>query len=309
MQEVKVRPLEKGDRVAIVAPASPVDEKLLERGKTVLEAQGLLVEWTETILTKEGYLAGSDARRAEELNYFLKRDDIRAIFVARGGYGTLRILNQIDFSALTDHPRPIIGFSDTTALISYVSTKLEIPAIHACMPATEAALREDICHTNLLVQILRDEIAYPFVTYENLRSRGHGDPVRGKIFGGNLSVLCSLMGTPFEPDFAGRILFLEEVDEKAYRVDRKMTQLRLSGNLGKLSAVLMGRFVPVVGGNPALLEDIVAGECEAAGVPLFCGFPGGHEGENIPVPFGVTGEIQTEKGRGMLTLLESPFSG
>ncbi|MDH3259274.1 MAG: LD-carboxypeptidase, partial [Deltaproteobacteria bacterium] len=246
-----MRSLGKGDRVAIVAPASPVEETLLECGRAVLEAQGLLVEWTETILTRSGYLAGTDARRAEELNYFLARDDIRAIFVARGGYGTLRILDQIDFTALTDHPRPIIGFSDTTALISYVSTKLEIPAIHACMPATEVALREDICHTNFLVQILRDEISYPFVSYENLRSRGHRDPVRGKIFGGNLSVLCSLMGTPFEPDFAGRILFLEEVDEKAYRVDRKMTQLRLSGNLGKLSAVLMGRFVPVEGGDPA----------------------------------------------------------
>lgn len=309
VQEVKVRPLGKGDRVAIVAPASPVDEKLLECGRTVLEAKGFLVEWTETILTRSGYLAGSDARRAEELNYFLAREDIRAIFVARGGYGTLRILDQIDFTALADHPRPIIGFSDTTALISYVSTRLEIPAIHACMPATEAVLKEDICHTNLLVRFLRDEISYPFVIYENLRSRGRGDPVRGKVFGGNLSVLCSLMGTPFEPDFAGRILFLEEVDEKAYRVDRKMTQLRLSGNLGKLSAVLMGRFVPVEGGDPALLEEIVAGECAAAGVPLFCGFPGGHEGENMPVPFGVTCEILTDKGRGTLTFLTSPFSG
>lgn len=302
-----MRPLGEGDRVAIVAPASPVDGTLLERGGAALTERGFLVEWKESILTRNGYLAGSDERRAEELNYFLSRDDIRAIFVARGGYGTIRILDRIDFAALARLPRPIIGYSDTTALISYVSTRLGIPAVHACMPATEAALVEDICHTNMLVRFLKDELTYPFVIFDDLKVRGREERVRGKVFGGNLSVLCSLLGTPFEPDFSGGILFLEEVDEKAYRVDRKMTQLRLSGNLGKLSAVLMGRFVPVEGGDPALLEEIVAGECDAVEVPLFCGFPGGHGGENMPVPFGVPVEIEPENGTARITLLTALF--
>jgi muramoyltetrapeptide carboxypeptidase len=302
-----VRPIEGGDRVAIAAPASPVDEKLLESGTKVLEGNGLSVEYTETILTRSGYLAGSDERRAEELNYFLGRDDIRAIFVARGGYGILRILDRIDFNALVDDPRPVIGFSDSTALLAYISTRLGVPCIHACMPATEAALQEDICHTGLLMRILRNEISYPFALCDNLTSVSFSGLARGKMFGGNLSVLCSLLGTPYEPDFEGKILFLEEVDEKAYRVDRKMTQLRLSGKLEQLSGVLLGRFVPISGGDPALLLKIVAGECQMAGVPLFMGFPGGHGGENMPLPFGVTGEIVTDGDRASLTILESPF--
>ncbi|NIO17001.1 MAG: LD-carboxypeptidase [Deltaproteobacteria bacterium] len=304
-----MRPLEKGDRVAIVAPASPVEGELLDRGIRVLEAKGLSVECTGTILTRSGYLAGSDERRAEEINYFLARDDVRAIFVARGGYGILRILDRIDFNALVDDPRPIIGFSDSTALLSYVSTRLGIPCFHACMPATEAALQEDVCHTDLLMRILRNEISYPFTMYDNLSSVSFSGLARGRMFGGNLSVLCSLMGTPYEPDFEGKILFLEEVDEKAYRVDRKMTQLRLSGKLEQLAGVLMGRFVPISGGDPALLSKIVAGECQTAGVPLFTGFPAGHRGENMPLTFGVTGEIVTEGGRARLQVLEPPFDG
>lgn len=304
---MRVVPLSNGDRVAIVAPASPVDGKLLDAGIKVIEGWGLRVECSDTILMKDGYLAGRDDRRAREINHFIEREDIRAIFVARGGYGILRILDRIDFEALLKDPKFLVGYSDSTALLAYISTRFGLPSLHGCMPATEAVLEDNICHTGLLMGILKDEVSYPFRLWHDLAGPGHGVAVRGKLFGGNLSVLCSLMGTPYEPEFEGNILFLEEVDEKAYRVDRKLTQLRLSGLLGRVSAVVKGRFVPVAGGSSDLLDQIIAGTCRDAGVPLFRNFPAGHGGENMPLPFGVMAEITEGEGKAALTVLQSPF--
>ncbi len=304
-----MRPLVKGDKVGLAAPSSPVEEKKVSRGVEILQEAGFSVEWSPDIFSKKGYLAGDDERRAEEINGFIRRDDIQAIFIARGGYGISRILDRIDFQGLVENPKPIIGFSDSSSLISHVSASLGIFAIHGTMAATGAMMSKEHSHRDLIFRILKDEVTYPFRLFEGLKGGKGESSIEGKVCGGCLSVISSMLGTVFFPGTERKILFLEEVGEKAYRVDRMMNHLRLAGAIRQACAVLAGRFVPVQGEREELLLDIVEETCRGENVPFFKGFPGGHLGENLPLPLGVP--IRIEKGgeKGALIIIESPFGG
>lgn len=302
-----MRHLSRGDRVGIAAPSSPVDEEIFSRGIRLLEDAGFKVEWNPSLLSSKGYLAGSDERRVNELNGFILDVGVKAVFIARGGYGLLRIIDRIDFEALRMNPKPFIGFSDSTALISYISSALNVFSLHGAMAATSAILDGGDSHIELIFRILTDKVEYPHRLYEGLIPEGGTSHVEGEICGGCLSVLCSLLATPYFPYLGGKILFLEEVGEKAYRVDRLVTQLRLAGVFEEAKAVLMGRFVPVKGERGAILENILIETCRSEGISLFTGYPGGHEGENLPLPLGVPARIEIQGDRADLLILESPF--
>ncbi len=298
----KTPPLRKGDVIAICAPAGPVDSERLERGVARLSSAGYVPEIAEGVLASERYLAGDDGHRARQLEWALTLPEARAVMAARGGYGSTRLLPLIDWKRAVRRPKLLVGFSDVTAILSYLSTRLSLPCIHGPMAAADLALRYDAPAFDAFVRLAAGEVS-PREPWGGPMERVRGGAAQGRLAGGCLSVITSLLGTPYEPDFRGALLFLEDVGEPAYRIDRMLTQWIQSGRLAKISGILAGRMAPA----PHETEEDLRGLFHAAGkrlsVPVWYGFPAGHEGKNVALPFGVRGRVDA---KGRLFLLESP---
>jgi muramoyltetrapeptide carboxypeptidase len=298
----KPLPLEKGDVIAICAPAGPVDASRLERGIARLRAAGYVPEIAEGVLASQGYLAGGDAHRARRFEWALTLPEARAVMAARGGFGTARILPLVDWKKAIRRRRLIVGFSDLTAVLSYLSTRLGFPCLHGPMAAADLALRFDPGALDAFSRLAAGKVA-PREPWGDPADRLRGGPAEGVLTGGCLSVLTSLLGTPYEPDFRGALLFLEDVGEPAYRLDRMLTQWIQSGRLSKISGILAGTMAPARGESQEDLRRVFHEAGKRLGVPVRYGFPAGHDGKNVALPFGVRARFDS---RGRLFLLESP---
>jgi len=298
----KPLPLEKGDVIAICAPAGPVDASRLERGIARLRAAGYVPEIAEGVLASKGYLAGGDAHRARRFEWALTLPEARAVMAARGGFGTARILPLVDWKKAIRRRRLIVGFSDLTAVLSYLSTRLGFPCLHGPMAAADLALRFDPGALDAFSRLAAGKVA-PREPWGDPADRLRGGPAEGVLTGGCLSVLTSLLGTPYEPDFRGALLFLEDVGEPAYRLDRMLTQWIQSGRLSKISGILAGTMAPARGESQEDLRRVFHEAGKRLGVPVRYGFPAGHDGKNVALPFGVRARFDS---RGRLFLLESP---
>jgi muramoyltetrapeptide carboxypeptidase len=301
----KPPPLRKGDVIAIFAPAGPVDPKKLSRGIARLASAGYVPEIADGVLEKERFLAGNDEHRAAQARWAFSLREARAVMAARGGYGTSRILPRIDWGTVARRPLLAVGYSDLTAILAYLSTRLEIPAIHGPMAAADLARKPDRPSLDAFFRLAAGTVS-PKEPWGPPCDRLRGGAAEGRLAGGCLSVLTALIGTPFEPDFRGALLFLEDVSEPCYRIDRMLTQWIQSGRLKRIAGILAGRIAPVGGETE---EDIRAAFAEAGSrldVPVWYGFPAGHAGRNHPLPFGVRAKIDT---RGRLHILESPVAG
>jgi len=298
----KPLPLEKGDVIAICAPAGPVDASRLERGIARLRAAGYVPEIAEGVLASKGYLAGGDAHRARRFEWALTLPEARAVMAARGGFGTARILPLVDWKKAIRRRRLIVGFSDLTAVLSYLSTRLGFPCLHGPMAAADLALRFDSGALDAFSRLAAGKVA-PREPWGDPADRLRGGPAEGVLTGGCLSVLTSLLGTPYEPDFRGALLFLEDVGEPAYRLDRMLTQWIQSGRLSKISGILAGTMAPARGESQEDLRRVFHEAGKRLGVPVRYGFPAGHDGKNVALPFGVRARFDS---RGRLFLLESP---
>jgi muramoyltetrapeptide carboxypeptidase len=224
---------------------------------------------------------------------------------ARGGYGTSRILPRIDWGNVARRPRIAVGYSDLSAILAYLSTRLGIPAIHGPMAAADLARTPDPSALDAFTRLAAGTVS-PKEPWGIPCDRLRGGAAEGRLAGGCLSVLTALIGTPFEPDFRGALLFLEDVSEPCYRIDRLLTQWIQSGRLKRIAGILAGKMAPVGGDTE---EDIRSAFAEAGsrlGVPVWYGFPAGHAERNYPLPFGVRAKIDR---RGRLHLLESPVAG
>lgn len=299
--------LRPGDRVALVAPAGPVEEPTIERALDRCHALGLQPVTGGAIRARNGYLAGRDEERAADLAWAFGAHDIAAVWALRGGYGTLRTLEHVDISAVWHRPKAFIGFSDNT-IIHLALRKLGIVSFHGphagyehFPAATEAAFR---------AVLMRDGPAGLLPAYEHsgvdvIRSGS----ATGPLIGGNLALLAASCGTPYQPDTRGSILFIEEVGESLYRIDRLLMQLRLAGLLDGVTAVALGEFLGVVEqegaaarvGGPGLV-DLLGELLEPLGVPVVLGLPFGHGRENWTLPLGVRARLDADAGT--LELLE-----
>lgn len=307
----KARALRPGDLVGVVAPSGPVPDEALAAGVKLLEGWGFRVHVAPSVLARRGYLAGSDEARARDFNDLWANPDVAGILCARGGYGAMRILDRIDWSMVRERPKFFCGFSDITALHLALEQRAGLVTFHGPMVAAfgageaynEAELRRAITERRPL-----GTIPWP--------EAGEGAPVpltvrpgvaEGRLIGGNLTLLCALMGTPWEPNLAGRLLMIEEVDEAPYRVDRMLQQLLLAGKLQQVKGVIFGDSPSCLRGpegKPSLsllevLEDLLG----PLGVPVLYGFPSGHTGYRATLPLGV--EARLDARGGSLTFLES----
>jgi muramoyltetrapeptide carboxypeptidase len=282
--------LQRGDPVRVVAPASPFDPAELDRGLAVLRDRlGLVPRLRDDIGARDRYLAGDDARRADEWREAVADREARAIFCARGGYGAMRLLPRIDPGPLLDAPRLVVGFSDVTAIHAALNraglATVHGPVITQLGRAPAAA----VAHLEALLFGLapRSGAPEPFPPGAGLAGTAtvRAGRVAGPLLGGSLALLAHLCGTPFLPSLDGAILILEDVGEKPYRLDRYLTQLRLAGALDRVAAVAIGQLTSCDDAG-ARGADVVRELVAALGVPAIEGLPVGHEDANFAVPLG-----------------------
>ena len=266
--------LARGDLIGVVAPGFAVRPKALRAGVVRLEAAGYRVRLGPNVLARDGYLAGDDELRASDLNAMISDPEVRAIWFARGGYGTARILDRVAWRKLRAPRRLLVGYSDLTALFAAAVDRAGARCLYGPV-VTE--LGDDSTYHR---PSLREALAGEPVTWR-FRKRDVLAPGRakGRLIGGNLSVLSHLLGTRFAPKPEGSILFLEEVGEQTYRIDRILTQLRAAGFLDKLNGVVLGRFdAPARRGFPSdrPLTELFEESFASLAVPVVSGLPAGH---------------------------------
>lgn len=292
---VAPRALRPGSVVAVVAPSGPFDRDLFLSGIRKLEAR-YEVRFESAIYAKHGFLAGRDERRAEEMLAALLDPRVDAIVCARGGYGATRLLETLDVELVRSARKLLVGFSDVTALHA-LWARAGVRSIHGSMVA--ALGRSE---PTLFGRWLRA------VEGGTLREVGglatvRGGVAEGLLVGGNLSVLCAMLGTPFAPDVRGRVLFLEDIGEQPYRVDRMLTSLHHAGWFRGAAAVVLGAFTDSRPGRDGVTVDEVLRErFSPLGIPVLSGLSAGHIDDNLELPFGT--RVRVDADRGTLTFLE-----
>jgi muramoyltetrapeptide carboxypeptidase len=284
--------LSAGARVALVAPAGPLSGPE-ELDTSIANARSLGWEPVAgaNVLARHGYLGGTDAERLQDLNAALADESVDAIWSARGGYGAMRLLPHVDWAALSRRPRALIGFSDITALHAAASTRCGLVTYHA--PTARGALT-DFSRSSLARAVI--EGSDPCGRAEGARTV-RGGRTRGRLVGGNLALLAALAGTPYAPDYDGALLVLEDVGEPAYRIDRMLTQLRLSGALSTIAGLVVGHFTQPAPGHelsPHSLDLLVAEAADVAGVPAIVGAPLGHIDDQWTIPLGATARLDAD---------------
>jgi muramoyltetrapeptide carboxypeptidase len=278
--------LKPGDLVSIAAPARWVDPEDIKNFLSLLEQEGLKTI-TGSIFTRHHQYAGEDKDRLDDLQKMLDHPDIKAIFCARGGYGTMRLLDKIDLKGFAEHPKWVVGFSDITALHAYLQMRIGVASVHAAMPYT----LKDVTDTKnpaveSLFRILKGEFPSYTVPAHSLNRKGKSS---GILLGGNLSLLYSLTGTLFQFPTKGAILFLEEVDEYLYHIDRMMQNLKLAGMLENLAGLVVGGLTDMhdnevpFGKNAA---EIIREAVEEFDFPVCFDFPAGHVEGNMAMVLG-----------------------
>jgi muramoyltetrapeptide carboxypeptidase len=279
-----------GARVGVMAPAGPSDPEALQAGIDVLRQAGFEVVPAPNLASREAYLAGSDEQRLAGISALLDAD-VQALIAARGGYGVTRLLDRMPFARLAEWRGWVVGFSDVTALHAALGTRFTCATLHAPMVT---ALSRDARGAGLLVSWLGGRA--PRLLF-NVPKQGVVRPgvTRGIAVGGNLSMLAALVGTPFEPEYRDAVLFLEDVGEPAYRLDRLLTQLRLASRLAGVRAVVVGRLARCGRGEPGWRERwraVLLGAVQPDAV-VVDGLAFGHGGTNVPFPLGAEVEVNT----------------
>lgn len=311
------RALMQGATVGIVAPAGPVELRQLKRGIEFFESLGLRVVLGQFLNNGSGYLAASDRDRAAELMDFLIRPDIDAVIAARGGYGVLRILPALDYTALEQCNKPVIGYSDVTALLVTLYQRTGLITFHGPMASStfDTTTAGSFVATLFRFASERNSPSEMQLTYSDESFLPVVSGVaEGRLLGGNLSVFCSLLGTPFEPDTRDCILFFEDVSEEPYKVDRMLTQLALAGKFESIRGMVLGAFSKQSprttesssGSTGTAIAEIAAEHCSRRSVPLLANFPIGHIESKITLPIGSRARLDTD--RRALQILETPVT-
>lgn len=277
--------LQPGDEVAILSPASFPPTENWKQGVEVLENWGLRVRMAPNYLSRHFGLGGTDAERLSDLQQMLDDPSIKAIFPIRGGYGSSRLLDSLDFSGFKTHPKWIVGFSDITALLCEVD-RLGFASIHGPMPHNFCQKGGEAALQNLHSLLFEGSTSVSAPSHP-LNRLGEAS---AEIIGGNLSLLCHLIGSPTFASTAGKILFLEEIGERLYHVDRMLLQLKRAGLFQNLSGLIVGGFTDC---NEASLTigktafELVAEHTSGTSYPIAFDFPAGHIPNNQPLVFGV----------------------
>ena len=309
-ERILPRRLKKGDRIGLVTPGSPITGEQLDQCLARLDELGFRTTYNDSVLSEYGYLAGTDQERAEELMEMFSRDDVDAVWCVRGGYGSIRILDLLDYELIRMHPKVFVGYSDITALITSIYQETGLVAFHGPVGTSDFNRFSVRSMKNVFMEP-RNTYNYPYRREKDTRDNPEfdrytitGGIAEGLLTGGNISVLDSMIGTRFEPDFRDRIAYLEEIGEKTYRVDKMVFHLLSGTNLKEAAGIAMGVFGDCnVNEPPALslkkaLEDLL----KPLGIPVSYGLSFGHIKRMITIPTGIRAVLDAD--RNSLRLLE-----
>jgi muramoyltetrapeptide carboxypeptidase len=300
--------LRRGDTVGLVEPAYFTPDAFdLDLVLETIRAMGLVPKPAPNILSRYGYLAGRDEERAAQVNAMFADREVRAIFAVRGGWGSARILPHLDFNLIRANPKLLIGFSDITALHLALAARTDCPSIHGPNAASAWGRLSWDSFRRLVFDAETPTWETPAGTDDRLAQRSgrvrtfRPGRASGPLIGGNLTVLSSLVGTPYLPSFDGALLFLEDTDEAQYRIDRMLTQLALAGILGRVAGVVFGQCTDCIARNSSsiggfTLSEVLDQHLAPLGVPAFQGALFGHVENQFSLPVGVRAEIDAAAG-------------
>ncbi|MBD9368523.1 LD-carboxypeptidase [Xanthomonas sp. XNM01] len=310
-------PLNKGDTIGLVSPSGAVDEALsLQLAQEAMQALGFKVKLGAHFAGRYGHLAGSDAERAADLNAMFADREVRAVVCTRGGSGAARLLPLLDYDAIRRNPKVLLGYSDITALHNAIQAKTGLVTFHGPIGSGSwnrfnvDQFQRVFFDRELLEYRNKVEPGDELVPRRNRTVTITGGKARGELAGGNLTVLTALAGSPYLPDFRGKILFLEDVSEAPYRIDRMFSTLKLSGVLDQVAGVIFGECTDCDPGNgygSLTLDQIFHDHLVPLGVPVYRGAMIGHIREQFIVPVG--GRVEMDADAGTFRLLESVFQG
>lgn len=307
-----------GDTIAFCAPSGFLDSVRMSLAKTRLEEKGFYIIQEDFIYRRWGYLAGTDAQRASELMSYFKDKSVRAIFPGTGGYGSTRILSMLDYDIIKSNPKIFIGFSDITALHIAFNQLANLITFHTPNPMYGLGSKKgldpisELYFWSLLMNSNDYNYEIPFDLYgDSLKVQTMVPGIAsGKLVGGNLSLICSTMGSVYEAKTMGSILFIEDVGEAPYRIDRYLSELKLAGKLDLVNGIIIGRFSRRETEAPDRSTDFQMHQVfqqyfSKMKVPVIFNFPSGHGSKNVSLPLGCIVEINTDDET--FKVLESPI--
>ena len=295
--------LKKGDLIGLVTPGSSVSEEQLIDCVSKLEELGFRTTYNDSVLSEYGYFAGKDQERAAELMEMFTREDVDAIWCVRGGYGSIRILDLLDYDQIRKHPKVFIGYSDITALLTSIYQETGLVTFHGPV-GTSDFNRFSVKSMKKVLLDPESEYKYPYRREKGSRDNPEfdrytlsGGKAAGILIGGNISVLDSIIGTRFEPDFENKIVYLEDIGEKTYRIDKMVFHLLSGTNLKQAAGIVMGVFGECnINEEPKLslkvaLDDLL----KPLGIPVSYGLSFGHIKRMITIPTGIRAVMDADK--------------
>jgi muramoyltetrapeptide carboxypeptidase len=309
MKILKPPALKKGDVIGIVSPASsPDDFTRIEQGVKYLESLGYRVKLGKHIFKRYGYLSSTDDERADDLNEMFADEKVKAIICVRGGYGTPRLLDKVDYNLIKKKPKIFVGYSDITALQLAIFKKTGLVTFSGPMLAVDIysnfdGFAEDFFWRILTSREKKIEIKNPNGVELNTLKSGKAT---GTLLGGNLSLIASIMGTKYQPSFNGSVLVIEDIGEEPYRIDRYLSQLKNSGVLYKINACILGQFTDCAPKEPEkslTLEQIFNDYLGNLKIPVISNLSYGHIPQKLTLPLGA--RVRVDAKRQKITIIES----
>ncbi|RDY66224.1 LD-carboxypeptidase [Halobacillus trueperi] len=298
MNMIKAERLNQGDTVGVIAPASPPDLKNLDKGISFLESLGLKVKLGAHVNKKHGYLAGNDQQRLEDFHHMFQDPEITAIFCAGGGYGTGRIVADIDYSSIKENPKIFWGYSDITCLHTAIRQETGLVTFHGPMLCSDVGKEGfDAESEKMFHQLFEPEGIHYNENLSPLEVIGEGE-ASGEVVGGNLSLLVNAMGTPYEIDTKGKLLFLEDVGEEPYRLDSFFNQLKLAGKIEDAAGIILGDFSGTETEKTKetlSLSQVYEDYFSHLNKPVLAGFKIGHCLPHYSIPFGTDAVLSSHR--------------
>ncbi|MCC7246579.1 MAG: LD-carboxypeptidase [Saprospiraceae bacterium] len=303
---VRPRRLRPGATVALIAPSSPASVEKIEKALSNLAQMGYKVVEGKFLRARNGYLAGSDADRIADLHWAFSDPAIEAVWCVRGGYGAARLLPSLDYHLIAQNPKPLIGYSDITALHLAIHQRTGLVTFHGPVAGAEFPA-ETLTHLQsvlvnghsryTLTGARQDATGAATLADEFVSETLTPGKASGVLTGGNLSLLASLVGTPYLPDFSEKIVFIEDIGEVPYRLDRMLTQLLQTTNLKKAAGIALGVFADCnpKGDSPTFtLREMLRDRLAGLGIPVAYGLPFGHTDLNATIPYGIKAELDAD---------------
>ena len=311
MNYIKPKKLKKGDLIGIISPASATDDTvLIEKGIRYIEGMGYRTLLGKNINKQNGYLAGTDKERSEDIHDMFRNKKVKAIFCLRGGYGAFRLLDKIDYKLISKNPKIFVGFSEITSLHMAFLSKAKLitfagPMVLPNFSAEVSSFTEEIFWNVITSSKINSTINIEVLNESSLTNSGK---VIGKIVGGNLAVLSAMTGTGYLPNFKNKILLLEEINEPPYKIDRMFNQLRLRNIFDEVKGIILGNFIDCIeqdkNKNTMVLTDVLSDYFESLNIPVVKSFPFGHSKDIVTLPIGCKIKINLKQGK-----IEFPEAG